>query len=390
MMNRLVSASLMVVFAAGAANAHSTAFVNGQSNNKLYLIDGQYNVIKKTVTGFNSPRGVAVAPSIGKAYVVNNGNSTVSVVDVVSGQIDQSFGTQSGPVAAAANFAATRLYVANSTNQSITVFDISSPNAAPTTIATLSSLGSGMSDIVVSSDDSRLYVAMTNGTVRVYDTTPEPPTLNTTVTVGGTPKRLALTPDGTRLFVSTGVTSIPYFDTSTFTTGSIAFFGGNTASSVAISPDGTRLYVGVTPHNVNVYDGSTLANIANVSFGGGAEPIGIDVTDDGGQVFVAVSDTNSRTVKVIDASTNTLATTISLETTGTVVPLGLGNFVDQVGPVCVGTCRIEDLICRGSTAYGLTSTNTAPWTNTNLDGCTIADICPCLQPTGRVFWRSST
>lgn len=208
--------ALFGLLIAAPAWAHSTAYVTGSSNGKLYVIDGQYGVIKKTLSGsFNAPKGVAVARASGKVYVVNSGNAQTTQVDVVSGTVDQTFGTPAGPVGAAANSTATRLYVANSTNQSVTVFDISNPNVGPTTVTTLTSLGSSIVDIALSSDDARLYVAMTNGTVRVYDTTPEPPTLNTTVTVGGTPKRLALTPDDARVYVATGATTLPYFDTAT-------------------------------------------------------------------------------------------------------------------------------------------------------------------------------
>lgn len=381
--------AVCICLIAGPAWAHSTAYVTGSSNNNLYIIDGQYSVIKKELSGFSGPRGVAVARTSGKIYVVNNGNASVSVVDAVSGTVDQSFGTQSGPIGAAVSSTASRLYVANSANQSVTVFDVSSPNVTPTTVATLSSLGSGIADIALSSDDARLYVAMTNGTVRVYDTTPEPPTLNTTVTVGGTPTRMALTPDDTRVYVATGATTLPYFDTATFSTSSLSVtLSTNTASSVAVSPDGARLYVGLTPHNVGVYDASTLSYITSVGFGGSAEPIGMQVTDDSASVIVTVSDANSRTLRVIDAATNT-ATTVTLETTGTVAPLGIGRFVEDVGPVCSGDCRLNDLICRGSTSYGGAGSGT-PWSITNADGCTIADLCPCLQPLARVFWQATT
>lgn len=155
-----------------------------------------------------------------------------------------------------------------------------------------------------------------------------------------------------------------------------------------MSPDGANVYIGLTPHNVRVLDASTLTYVNSLVFGGNTEPVGMQVTDDSTKVIVTISDASSRTLRVIDTVANTFAT-IDLETTGTVAPLGIGRFVEDVGPRCSGDCGLSDVVCRGSVAYGSAGSG-SPWSTTNLDGCTIADLCPCLQPLGRVFWQSTT
>ncbi len=65
-----------------------------------------------TIVG-NDPDGVAVDPAAGTVYVANDGDGTVSVIDVATNSVTATIPVGSGPYAVAADPAAAAVYVAN-------------------------------------------------------------------------------------------------------------------------------------------------------------------------------------------------------------------------------------------------------------------------------------
>ena len=202
---------------------------------------------------------------------------------------------------------------AMSTSQ--TVSEVTS--AAPVTT------GSGPAGVVVSPDGKRAYVANTgSNTVSVINNEPASVNYNTvisTVSVGSSPSALAISPDGTRLYVAnTGsrTVSVINIDTATNTyqridanpsTSSMDIGVGSSPSALAISPDGTRLYVANRGSNtVSVIDTATNKLIdANPSIfsrniGVGSSPSALAVSD----TRLYVANRGSNTVSVIDTATN--------------------------------------------------------------------------------------
>jgi DNA-binding beta-propeller fold protein YncE len=57
--------------------------VNGPANNG-YVVDLKNDIVLKTVSGFNSPQAVAVNPVTNTAYIVNQGNTTVSYLPLAT------------------------------------------------------------------------------------------------------------------------------------------------------------------------------------------------------------------------------------------------------------------------------------------------------------------
>jgi DNA-binding beta-propeller fold protein YncE len=70
--------NLGLVAAAVNPLANIGIVVNGTANNG-FVLDLKNNQVLQTVAGFNSPQGVAVNPLTNTAYIVNQGNNTVSV-----------------------------------------------------------------------------------------------------------------------------------------------------------------------------------------------------------------------------------------------------------------------------------------------------------------------
>jgi len=87
---------------------------------------------------------------------------------------------------------------------------------------------------------------------------------------------------------------------------------GRNPIGVAVSPDGSKVYVTDRPNTVSVIDTATNTVSATIPVGNG--PIGVAVKPNGSKVYVA--NLNSNTVSVIDTATSTVM--------GSPIPVGNG------------------------------------------------------------------
>src|SRR5215510_4175093 len=115
---------------------------------------------------------------------------------------------------------------------------------AAITLAWLRALSLGLLGVMLGSSlaEAKPFAYVANlgaGTVSVIDT--ETNTIVANVPVGGAPRWVAVTPDGTRAYV-TNLGALSVIDTTTNTVVANVPVGGN-PSGVAITPDGTRAYV---------------------------------------------------------------------------------------------------------------------------------------------------
>jgi YVTN family beta-propeller protein len=134
-------------------------------------------------------------------------------------------------------------------------------------------------------------------------------TVVATVSVGTTPFGVAITPDGTHVYVANNVAqdaTVSVIATATNTVVATIPVGSRVVW-VAITPDGTHAYVTNQDANtVSVIATATNTVVATVSVGSG--PVGVAITPDGTHAYV----TNFRdtTVSVIATATNTAVATI--------------------------------------------------------------------------------
>jgi YVTN family beta-propeller protein len=134
------------------------------------------------------------------------------------------------------------------------------------------------------------------------------------VAAGGDPNILAITPDGSKLYVASytghGVADIA---TSTDTvTSTIALFESATANpnSLALTPNGCQLYVHDHAHNlVDAITVSTDAVAAHPAVGTTGDPTGMSATPDSTHVYVA--NQGGPSVSVIATATNTVSATLA-------------------------------------------------------------------------------
>jgi YVTN family beta-propeller protein len=198
-------------------------------------------------------------------------------------------------------------------------------SASPTYITSVSITGYPPS-VAVSPDGTRVYVtsvsAYGKGLVSVIDATASTPAVIATVAVVLTPYSVAVSPDGTRVYVAStgsgdGNGTVSVIDATASTPKVIAtVVVGGYAKALAVSPDGTRVYTVDEEHNVSVIDTTTSTPkvIATAAIGGIMS--GVAVSPDGTRLYTA--DNGEGTVSVINVATATptLIATVKVDTGG--------------------------------------------------------------------------
>lgn len=186
----------------------------------------------------------------------------------------------------------------------------------------------GVSDtFTVSIDDGRrslflsgatgLGLSLFGGTGQISETVTVlvVPANEATVAVGDAPQGVALSPDGSRAYVTNSVgDTVSVVDTATDAV--VATVSGVTGYpvGVAVSPDGTRAYTAnFYGNSVSVIDTATNAVIATVPVGGvqtGGTAQHVVVSPDGARVYV--SNFSGDSVSVIDTTTNTVIAVVAV------------------------------------------------------------------------------
>ena len=204
-------------------------------------------------------------------------------------------------------------------------------------------LGIGSSSIYTSPDSKSAtnvaFAYITNygsNDVSVIDT--ETNTVTATVNVGNNPTGVAVTPDGTNVYVAnqgtTGTVSV--IDTTNNTVTSKVNVG-NSPWGVAVNPAGTKVYVAHQGGSNDVFIIYTANNTVETRVRVGSNPSGVAVTPDGTKVYVTnsgKSNSPGKTVTVIDTKDNNNLTTLTVGSTplGVAVnPAGTKAYVTNAG-----------------------------------------------------------
>jgi YVTN family beta-propeller protein len=235
-------------------------YITYPSNNSVSVINTSTNTVSATVPVGLGPIGVAFNPDGTKAYVTNGGSNNVSVIDTATNSVTASVPVGEAPFGVAVNPDGTKVYI---------------------TKATMSHETTDFGD-----DGS-----ITNSTIEeinpdyisVIDTVTN---IVTTVPVGGVPVGIAVSPEGTKVYVT------------------VVYGNESTARS--------------TPGNISVIDTATNEVVDSVPVGIG--PLSVAVTPDGKKIYVVNA---GGTVSVIDAATDKVEATVKVG----YLPLVLGKFI---------------------------------------------------------------
>jgi YVTN family beta-propeller protein len=253
---------------------------------------------------------VRVLPAL--AYVAENGSSTVSAIDPATGSVVAVINVPVQPAAVAVHPDGSRVYVSlpgDISNPAAVVLSNGGTSVAVIDVATNALLrtidvGQRPTRLAMSPDGQRVYVANTRArTISVIDTTTD--AVIGSFSTFGFPTDLAVSPDGRTLYVTRVSDSIATFDTLTQTlTGEIALTGAQ-ATALGLSPDGRWLLTGP---DVNVIDTTTqaaAATIDNVSAGD------IAISPDGRLAYLAAD-----RIGVVDLNIRALKSTIPAPNAG--------------------------------------------------------------------------
>ncbi len=257
-----------------------------------------------TVPVGTMPTGVVITPDGAKAYVLNEGDGTVSVITTATNTVIlPPISVGAFPFGAAVTPNGAKVYVTNTADGTVSVISTAS-NSVLTTVT----VGTAPMGVAVAPDGAHAYVANNaDGTVSVITTATD--AVLTTVSVGNGPTGVAVanTPDGTNVYVTNNVDGTVRVLSTASNSPITTIPVGNGPSGVAFTPDGTFAYVANTTDNtVTVIKTATNTPIATVPVG--HSPIGVAVSPDGLHVYVVNNGDNN--VSVINTATNTVTTVI--------------------------------------------------------------------------------
>ncbi|MBC3839391.1 hypothetical protein GXW82_01735 [Streptacidiphilus sp. 4-A2] len=267
------------------------AYVIGQNGSSVAEIATATGDVVSTIDpGYEELNAIAVSPDGTRVYAASASDSGVAVIDTatdaVTAEIPLPSITNGAPSLAVSPDGST-VYVmgdngsgANGGVGSVSVID----TATDTVTATIQV--SSTTQLAVSPDGTRLYALGRDGVITVISTATDAVTGSFTVSTTATATAVSLSPDGSTAYValvSYGTTtgdytqSLAVVDTATGAVTRTITVGTGTSdisgplNELAITPDGSRLYLATTapglPADVTVIDPATQA-VSTIAVGG--------------------------------------------------------------------------------------------------------------------------
>lgn len=333
-------AALVLLAVAGAAMAASPRDVfvpTAGGNHVAYFPVGATSSNSLSVSG---GKQIAITPDGTKAYVTTN-LSNVAIIDTATPSIDPSSPVTVGtPSNIAISPDGTKAYAGNGNSNNVSVINLSNNNV--TTIAN----GDFADLVALSPDGSKLYVVTrvastgpADGMLRVRNTS-DGSLVGNPVDLGflSFSNGIAVAPNGNKLYIANGNGTVSAVDLTAAPNPTVNNIGGfNNASALAITPDGSEVYVANSGgSNVSVIDTSTdtVETGTGLPIAVGLNPDGVFISPDGGTAYVANSNASIPgpvTVTPIDTATKAPATGVPVGTFPGDGPMSVAIVPDQ-GP----------------------------------------------------------
>ena len=347
---RIALFALLLTGFGATALAQTRAYVTNNNDDTVSVIDTATTSVIATVPVGASPAGVAVTPDGRFAYVANQLGNSVSVIDAATNTVVATVPLGSFPRSIAMHHSGAFVYVTSS-GSNISVI-ATATNTVVGSIPVffpvdLALSPSGDLGYVTHSSVVNGVTVINTATNSVVTNIPLPADVTASATVS---------PNGafvyvTCLSVATG-NKLAVIDTATNNVVTIVPLPGTFSPGVAFAPDGSLAYVanngggiccggGGTSSSISVIDTASHTEIANVPAG---SPTAIAITPDG--AFVYVTDISLNSVLVISTVNN-----------GLMHILPVGNFPQGIAiatltapppPPPTLTERVEALVADGA------------------------------------------
>jgi YVTN family beta-propeller protein len=298
-----------------------------------YKATGGASRIEVVSTSTFALTGFALPPNSFPGNVVFSPNSTTAYLTVSGGQVDEYKVAEQQLVAVTTSAGGagtpaispdgTLLIIPNSGGSALTAIDAATEKPLTATgVGSMEVFNSFNSDIfggvAVSADGTRVYLTnYSSQTLSAIDTASKK--LIKSVPVGSEPLALVVSPDNSKVYVANSSSdSVSVIATSTFKVETISLPGAlyGYPSSIAITPDGTRLYVsvnnlqpdfGVAACYILAIDTSSnqVVNSTRIHY-----PMALTVSPDGTTLYVLGGETD--TLYTISTATNEITNELKL------------------------------------------------------------------------------
>ena len=265
-----------------------------------------------------------------RAYVANFSDSTVSVIDTTTNRVVGTIPVGSGPTAVAVKPDGTRAYVANYNEATVSVIDTNAQSANYNKVIKTIAIPwgetgsvSGVNRLAVSPDGTKVYVSGIDNTVSLIDTATN--TISDPYDVAFETSDMAVSPDSSRLYIADyGGGSIHIRDAKTMQNmGNILLEGTVFPQDIVVSPNGKRIYALTAVyesfsihHTVSVIDTDPTSPtykqvIKTIPIADNADHVALSA--DGSRAYVTHG---SGTITVIDPNTGTVIGIITEDNDG--------------------------------------------------------------------------
>ncbi len=270
------------------------AYITNQGDNTVSVMDIQQNKVISTIKVGKAPVGVAVSSKLKRVFISNVESNNISVIDAVNNKVIDSIALQSSPVGLAMAPDHNTLYVADWFSDRIIAINTADYNQRREVIVPKAPAG-----LAVSEDSNTLYVAARDSNeVAVVDTKSFAVTKR--IAVGAHPFGLSINKDMLYI-VNVYDNTVSVINTRTWAQTKIKV--GEHPYCAIPSNDNKTLYVTNTQDDtISVVDLATQQTIALIDVGMTPEGISYDATNK----LVLVASWGENKVSVIDARTNTL------------------------------------------------------------------------------------